>query len=69
MAQKEVWIDEMDLDILLEALRQYQKRIRANADQTKRGYDNCKSWEKRTELLERAERCNQLESEISQRFI
>lgn len=67
--QKEIWITEQDFEVIQRALQQLAKRLIANAQNTKNGYGTAKSQEKFDNFLKQAKQCQDLESELAERFI
>lgn len=62
-------IDENELEMLLTALRQYEKKCRAIADRPIQGYGRATEVEKKEQWREKAEEADELITKISYEFI
>lgn len=62
-------LDEAELDLLLTALRQYEKRCRGIATRPIQGYGSATESEKKRDWATKAHEISELESKIANEFM
>ena len=63
-----IHLDISDFQLIEKALIALSKKNRGNAEKTKTGYGSCKSYTKHDDLLEEANRCEEIITMLSIEF-